>query len=104
MRATKGDNMFYTVKQLDDFNGILIIFGSEESVQEGSINPDQLSIHAQHNIGVVGDELEDTGEACEDYLICSARYTETEDIPKVKRIVEKFGFIENNNLDNLGWG
>ena len=89
--------MLYAIKNEPDFAGILIIFGNQESINEQAINPEHIDYSIVQNLGVA---LDDTGEACEDYIICSEKY----DAPQIRAIVEQYGVTESEELGNVGWG
>lgn len=94
------DKMLYAVCKDDSCSGLLVIFGTEDSISEGTISygpsPDIFED--------LQTELQDTTELNEGYLIVSERFTEEKQIPKVKEIVETYGFVENTSLLNCGWG
>jgi hypothetical protein len=92
--------MLYAIKTDQDFSGLLIIFGNQASIDEQAISPEHMDYDIVSNLGVA---LDDTGEVCEDYIICSAKYNE-DDIPTVKGIVERYGVTESKELADVGWG
>ena len=89
--------IFYAVKWDEDCQGLVIIFGSQEEIDDECVCGDGQIIEQLVN------ELEDSTELCEDYLIESERFTEPEQIDEVKRIVEKYGYVENRELLNCEW-
>ena len=92
--------MLYAVKKDEFCNCLLVVFGTEESISDntlrGGVDVDKFA--------ALQDELQDTCELCEDYLITSQRFVDEAQIPEVKAIVEAHGFVENVALLDCGWG
>jgi hypothetical protein len=93
---------FYAIILPNDdncFSGICIVFGTQENIDNDCLTFGDLPYD---KIQLLGDLLEDTGESCEDYAIVSTK--KENQIPAMKSIIEKMGFIENNKLQEVGWG
>lgn len=92
--------MMYAVHKDDCCNTLVVIFGTEEDIVEGAI----MDCPAPDKFEALQIELQDSGELNEGYLIASQRFTEENQIPQVRTIVESYGFVENTSLLDCGWG
>jgi hypothetical protein len=92
---------YFSVKVDPDCTGLLVVFGTKAEIRADRITGED---HPHHLIQQAGNQLNDTGSMCEDYLIESDLYVDETDIPKVKSIIKWYGFVEDTNLDNVGWG
>jgi hypothetical protein len=90
----------YAVKKDEFCSGLLVVFGTEAEIAEGTICGGHGDVDAFQTLQT---ELQDSGELCEDYLIVSERFTDEAQISEIESIIEAHGFAKNMGLLNCGW-
>lgn len=95
--------VYYAVERDAMLGRSIVIFGSEEEIEKGTLEGGFLH-ESGSSLPQLADDLQDSGSSCEDYVLVVGKYLEESQIPKLKEIVERYGFVENNKLLDCGWG
>lgn len=95
--------IYYAVTSDVDMGCLIVILGSAEEIADGNLSGQSIC-GSRDQLVKLADDLGDTGSSCEDYVLASAKYIEESQIPEVKRIVEGYGFVEDERLLDCGWG